>query len=104
MITTKHLADKMQESAPPFTREHQEGAYYALRGLLLSSLSAQEVQVFGFCAGDRGSVTAREIADYLSISIQQASTTLKRMADYGLLDRCEMSSKEGLRFDYRLKP
>lgn len=98
-------------------RENWNDFQYAFDGvgeLLVESLAPRERQVYEyFCKSQpkitpqiaelppyTRAITAREIADHFQIEINNASSILKRLYSYGLLNRTLSQDESGIAFIY----
>lgn len=98
MITIKRLAREMRMYEGD-DDSHAQGAYEALRSLLDESIAPQDHAIYVFVC-NHDNTTASEIVDEFGVQINQASTALKRLVSYGLLDRQSVTDDDGLHWEY----
>jgi len=94
-ITAKNVAAWMRRCA----QEPQLQAYDVVRSILVQSLSDQQRDVLAWVE-DYGNITSAEIAMQFSTSIQNASTVLKQLYEFSLIDRDERTTTRGREYVY----
>jgi DNA-binding MarR family transcriptional regulator len=98
MITKDRLAEKMCE----LRKEDNDAtptAWAILWNLLVSSLSKTEMRIYALVIAQDDGITADELASKLGLGITNVSNYLKRMVEWGLLER----RKDGKAFFYSIK-
>lgn len=97
-MTTRHAHTRALAAAYQRARENERIAYHALMGALSENQRKvyAQMQVYG------RDVSSEGLAKSNAWSIQYASSVLKELADFGLLEREAVLTDSGREFRYRL--
>ena len=99
MITKKQLSEVMQLHR---SADYREPTWAVLYGLLLEALSQVERDVMNIVS-EKESITSGELGMVLAIRQNNASNCLKRLVDWGILEREEVEGVNHYFIDRKCK-
>lgn len=103
VISTEDLVVQFNYSAE---NNHSVETLMVIQGLVYQSLSPQLTQVFDLVLdldANGGFVTSGIVSKHFNYSINHASTMLKKLSEYQLLNRIPHVDANGLTYHYTIK-
>jgi predicted transcriptional regulator len=94
-ITAKNVAAWVRRCV----QEPQLQAYDVVRSILVQSLSEQQRAVLAWVE-DYGDITSADVAMQFNTSVPNASTVLKQLYEFFLIDRDERTTTRGREYVY----